>query len=36
MVEQWHSDNGTVERLWKNSGTDMVEQWNGYGEIVEQ
>ena len=36
MVEQWNSDSGTVEQLWRNSGTDMVEQWNNESGTVEQ
>ena len=29
MVEQWNSDSGTVEQLWRNSGTMRVEQISG-------
>ena len=43
MVEQWNRYSGTVEQLWWNSGTVMVEQWkmmveqrNSYGGTVEQ
>ena len=28
MVEQRNRDSGTVEQIWQNSGTVMVEQWN--------
>ena len=43
MVDQWHNDGGplenyggTVEQIWWNSETDMVEQSNSYGGTVEQ
>ena len=29
MVEQWNTDNGTVENL-------MAEKWNNHGGTVEQ
>ena len=32
-VDQWNSENGTVEDGWRNS---VVEQWNSVGGIVEQ
>ena len=35
-MEQWNRDGGTVEQLWTNSETDMVEQWNSRTEMVEQ
>ena len=43
MVEQWNKDGETVEPLWWNSRTMMVEQlaemvelWNNGGGTVEQ
>ena len=36
MVEQRNSYGETVEKRWWNSGTMMVEQWNGYSATVEQ
>ena len=36
MVEQCNSDYGTEERLWWNSGKEMVEQRNRGTEMVEQ
>ena len=36
MVEQWNRYGGTVEQLWRNSGTVMEEQWNRYGGTIEQ
>ena len=36
MVEQWNNDAGTVEQLWRNSGTEMVEQCNRDDRGVEQ
>ena len=36
MVVQLNRYGGTVEQLWRNSGTDMVEQWNNEGGTVEQ
>ena len=42
MVELWNRDGGTLEQLWWNnktvmveSGTEMVEQWNSDGGTVE-
>ena len=35
-MEQGNKDGGTVEQLWRNSGTDMVEQSNNDGGTVEQ
>ena len=28
MEEQWNNDGGTVEQIFWNSKTMMVEQWN--------
>ena len=36
MVEQWNSDGGTVDQIWWNSATVIVEQRNSYGGTVEQ
>ena len=36
MVEQWNNDGGTVEQIWWNSETDMVDQWNSETMIMEQ
>ena len=36
MVEQLNRYGGTVEQIWWNSGTDMVDQWNSDGGTVEQ
>ena len=36
MTEHWNRDGGTVEQLWRNSGTDKEEQWNNEGGTVEQ
>ena len=43
MVEKWKRDGGTVEnyggtveQIWWNSGTEMVDQWNNNGGTVEQ
>ena len=36
MVVQWNRYGGTVEQLWRKSGTDMVEQWNRGTDKVEQ
>ena len=36
MVEQWNNEGGTVEQIWWNSGTEMVEQLKSYGGTVQQ
>ena len=36
MVEQWNRYGGTVEQLWRNSGTDIVEKCKRDGGTVEQ
>ena len=36
MVVQWNRYGGIVEQLWRNSGTDMVEQWNSGTDKVER
>ena len=35
-MEQRNNDGGTVEQIWWNSGTEMVDQWNSDGGTVEQ
>ena len=36
MVKRWNRYAGTVKQRWWNSGTMMVEHWNGDGETEEQ
>ena len=35
-MEQWNSDGGTVEQIWQNTGTVIVDKWNNDGGREEQ
>ena len=36
MVDKWTNDGGTVEQIWRTSGTHRVDQWNNDGATEEQ
>ena len=36
MAEKWNSDGRTVEQIWWNRATVIVEQRKSYGGIVEK